>query len=315
MKKEANLNKRIFVIFTIIGLLATLISPAFAATFNSDHVLKQSAEVGDEYLKNTLFVGDSRIQGLSIACSSTTPATFFGLQSCTASQIDTREGSITVNGVAKTLTIIDAIKADGRQFGQIYMMFGINELGSGGGTPAIIRGYRSAIEKVKAVQETAQICIMGVMPVFNSCSYVSGYTGTVANPKILALNEALVDLAEEMDVYYLDTYHLFATSDGQLLPDASKDGIHLYSSANKQMMEYVKTHAIPTKSVTPYSAGDLNGDGKINAADSVWLAQHLAGWSISVRITAADCNCDGIVNAIDGVLLSQYLANWDVTLG
>ena len=56
MKKEANLNKRIFVIFTIIGLFAALISSAFAATFNSDHILKQSAAVGDEYLKNTIYI-------------------------------------------------------------------------------------------------------------------------------------------------------------------------------------------------------------------------------------------------------------------
>ncbi len=310
------MKKRFFAIFVLLGFMLSLTSPAFSAAFNSPCVLKQSATVSDEYLKNTLFVGDSRIQGLGIACSSSTPATFFGVQSCTASQIDTRQGiTMTVGGVSKTLTIIDAIKQTGRQFERVYMMFGINELGSGGGTPAIIRGYRSAVEKVREVQLAAQICIMGVMPVFNSCSYVSGYTGEVANPKILALNEALVSLAEELDLYYLDTYHLFATSDGQLLPDASKDGIHLYSSASRQMMEYIKTHAIPLKSVTPYSAGDLNGDGRINTTDSVLLAQLLVGWSVSARATSADCNGDGRINAKDSVMLAQYLAGWNVDLG
>ncbi len=309
------MKKRFFAIFMLFLLFCSLILSTLAATFNSDHVLKESATVGDDYLKNTLFVGDSRIQGLGIACSSTTPATFFGVQSCTASQIDTREGNLTVNGVTKSLTIIDAIKQDGRQFDRVYMMFGINELGSGGGTAAIIRGYKSAVSKVREVQPAAQICIMGVMPVFNSCSYVSGYTGEVANPKILALNEALVSLAEELDAYYLDTYHLFATSDGQLLPDASKDGIHLYSSANRQMMEYIKTHAIPPKSVQPYSAGDLNGDGKINATDSVILSQILAGWDITTAFDAADCDGDGKITVADSVLLAQHIAGWEVTLG
>ncbi len=311
------MKRRILSLFCVVVFLTLLSAPIYASSiFNSSCVLAQTDEVDDAYLKNTLFVGDSRIQGLGIACSSTTPATFFGVQSCTASQIDTREGvSMTVNGVTKTLTIIDAIKQDGRQFERVYMMFGINELGSGGGTSAIICGYKTAVSKVREVQPTAQICIMGVMPVFNSCSYVSGYTGEVANPKILALNEALITMAEELEAYYLDTYHLFATSDGQLRSDASKDGIHLTAAASREMMEYIKTHAIPSKSVTPFSAGDLNGDGRINATDGVLLAQLLAGWSVQASVTAADCNGDGAVNATDGVLLAQHLAGWAVVLG
>ena len=308
------MKKRFFAVFVLFGLLFSITAPAYSAEFSSSRVLKKSAAVSDEYLENTLFVGDSRIQGLANSCASITPATFFGVQSCTASQIDTREG-ITFEGSSKKYTIIGAIKQTGRQFERVYMMFGINELGSGGGTPAIIRGFRSAVEKVKEVQPAAEICIMGVMPVFNSCSYVSGYTGDVANPKILALNEALVDLAEEMSVYYLDSYHLFATSDGQLKSDASKDGIHLNGTANKQMMEYIKTHAIPEKRVTPYSVGDLTGDGYINAKDGVLMAQYLANWNITVKKAAADCNGDGSINAVDSVLLAQYLAGWSVTLG
>ena len=61
--------------------------------------------------------------------------------------------------------------------------------------------------------------------------------------------------------------------------------------------------------------GDTNGDGVINAKDSVLLAQHLASWDVNIDVSAADCNGDGTVNAKDAVLLAQYLANWDVTLG
>ena len=81
------------------------------------------------------------------------------------------------------------------------------------------------------------------------------------------------------------------------------------------MMEYVKTHAIPKKSVTPYSAGDLTGDGYVDEKDSVRLAQYMANWDISVKKSAADCNGDGKINAKDAVLLAQYLANWKVSLG
>ena len=80
-------------------------------------------------------------------------------------------------------------------------------------------------------------------------------------------------------------------------------------------MEYIKTHAIPKKGVTPYSVGDLNGDGYIDSKDCVILAQYLADWSVHASVTAADCNGDGYVNAKDSVILAQYIAGWSVVLG
>jgi hypothetical protein len=63
------------------------------------------------------------------------------------------------------------------------------------------------------------------------------------------------------------------------------------------------------------AAGDANGDGVIDIKDAVLLAQHLAGWSVSIDENAADCNGDGKVDIKDAVLLAQYLAGWNVTLG
>ena len=109
-------------------------------------------------------------------------------------------------------------------------------------------------------------------------------------------------------------YHLFASSDGQLLPDASKDGIHLLSAANQKMMEYVKTHAIPSKNTASTLIGDVNRDGKIDSRDTVLLSQFLAEWDVNPDIKAADCSGDGLINAKDNVLLMQYIAGWDVEL-
>ena len=208
-------------------------------------VLKESAPADDDYFADTLFIGDSRMQGVEFACSKDSKATFFTAVSVRASQIATREGvKMLVNGVVKNVSIIDAIRISDRQFKRIYMMFGINELGTYGGTPAIIKEYKMAIERIAEIQPEAEICILGVMPVFNSKGYVSGYTGYEANPRILELNIALIEMANEMKLHYLDIYHLFVTDDGQLRPDVSKDGIHLLGVYSKELMEYVKTHAI-----------------------------------------------------------------------
>ncbi len=63
------------------------------------------------------------------------------------------------------------------------------------------------------------------------------------------------------------------------------------------------------------TAGDLSGDGSIDAVDAVTLAQVIAGWEIEYNKSAADCNGDGEVNAVDAVLLAQYIAGWEVELG
>ena len=208
-------------------------------------VLKETEPADDDYFADTLFIGDSRMQGVEFACSKDSKATFFTAVSVRASQIATREGvKMLVNGVVKNVSIIDAIRISDRQFKRIYMMFGINELGTYGGTPAIIKEYRMAVERIAEIQPEAEICILGVMPVFNSKGYVSGYTGYEANPRILELNIALIEMANEMKLHYLDIYHLFVTDDGQLKPDVSKDGIHLLGVYSKELMEYVKTHAI-----------------------------------------------------------------------
>ena len=208
-------------------------------------VLKETEPADDDYFADTLFIGDSRMQGVEFACSKDSKATFFTAVSVRASQIATREGvKMLVNGVVKNVSIIDAIRISDRQFKRIYMMFGINELGTYGGTPAIIKEYKMAVERIAEIQPEAEICILGVMPVFNSKGYVSGYTGYEANPRILDLNIALIEMANEMKLHYLDIYHLFVTDDGQLKPDVSKDGIHLLGVYSKELMEYVKTHAI-----------------------------------------------------------------------
>ena len=63
------------------------------------------------------------------------------------------------------------------------------------------------------------------------------------------------------------------------------------------------------------TAGDVNGDHKVNGLDLVLLRQYLTGWDAASSLKAADCNGDGKVNGLDLILLRQYLAGWDVTLG
>lgn len=78
------------------------------------------------------------------------------------------------------------------------------------------------------------------------------------------------------------------------------------------------TVAVETCDINEANAGtigDSNGDGNVDVKDAVLLAQHLAGWNVSVNSQNSDCNADGKVDVKDAVLLAQYLAGWSVKLG
>jgi hypothetical protein len=53
-------------------------------------------------------------------------------------------------------------------------------------------------------------------------------------------------------------------------------------------------------------AGDINGDGKVNATDKLLLRNKL-GWSGTPGSVPEDINCDGNVNATDKLILRQKL--------
>lgn len=64
-------------------------------------------------------------------------------------------------------------------------------------------------------------------------------------------------------------------------------------------------------------AGDVNGDGKINAKDIVLLKKYIANYdyttgssTVTVDLVGADVNGDGKINAADIVKLKKYIANY-----
>ena len=58
--------------------------------------------------------------------------------------------------------------------------------------------------------------------------------------------------------------------------------------------------------------GDVNGDGRINSKDIIYIQRYLAGWEMpeDMNVRNADVNGDGKVTEADVVLLRKYLASW-----
>lgn len=70
-------------------------------------------------------------------------------------------------------------------------------------------------------------------------------------------------------------------------------------------------------SISEYTPGDLNEDGKINSTDVIMMRRQIAGgYEQKVNEAACDVNGDGRINSSDVILVRRYIAGgYGVTLG
>lgn len=203
-----------------------------------DHILCETATVGEDYFSDTLFLGDSRMLGLSMTWKNS-GATFYSAVGLSINQLNTKK--VIKMDAETSYTVMDAIEHDGKDYKRIYLMFGLNELGWG--YPSVfVRSVKTAIEQISILCPNAEFCIMGIMPIASDKS-VSIYTGAAANERIREFNTLLLDLASELECWYLDTYSLMADEEGNLPDGYAADGIHLYSEQNKKIIACISTHA------------------------------------------------------------------------
>lgn len=163
------------------------------------------------------FIGDSRTVGLELNADKPL-ADFYASQGLSVNNALT-EQVVTLNN-GNMGTVIDG--AAQKQYGRIFVMFGINELG----WPYpdnFTQYYVELIEELQAVQPDAQIYIQSVLPV-SSKALEEGEVFT--NENIDAFNEYVRQAAAQTSSVYLDINPYFKDENGSLPEDASTDGIH-----------------------------------------------------------------------------------------
>lgn len=201
---------------------------------DSDAVVKEQAEpVDDSYFVNSVFIGDSRMEGFRNS-SGITQGTFLtsvGLNSSGMSEA-------TIASAEGTISVYQGLS--GIQYDNIYLMLGTNDLGYypwEDFTP----NFEKVIEQFHKLQPNAIIYICSVIYVDESKVSASYNT----NDNVRKINGYLLEICETYDYcYYLNLNEIFTNGYGALLSDASSDGIHLYENYCKQMLTYLKNHYV-----------------------------------------------------------------------
>lgn len=202
-------------------------------------VVPESEAVEFSYFDDTVFVGDSRTQGL-LLYSKITPYDF-SAQGLNVKSIQQKSylRLPDENGELKPHTLIEALTRERGNYKSIYIATGLNELGwqcSG-----FINAFSELITSIREVTDVP-IYIQLIIPVTIEASETSEFG--ITNEKCFEFNEALRKFALENELFLLDPTSLFTLEDGTLNPEYSFDGIHLSVRSCATLAEYYRTHTV-----------------------------------------------------------------------
>ncbi len=195
----------------------------------------QSTAVDDSYFSDAVFIGDSRMEGFRNA-SGITQGDFLTSVGLAINDMDKQIIS-TVDG---DISVYQGLS--GRQYNKIYLMLGANDLGY---YPwdAFLPTFKSVLEKFHTLQPHAIIYVCSVIYV-DETKIAPGYEYN-NNDNVRTINGYILEACEELWYsYYLNLNEIFSDGYGELISDASSDGIHLYPDYLVMMLQYLKTHYI-----------------------------------------------------------------------
>ena len=194
-------------------------------------VVPESEKVLSGYFKDAVFIGDSITEGIKLygIMSDATVYSYTGLgldNIYTKDVIKLDDGS--------TIPIMDAVRmSDANKF---YILIGVNSIAYS--KESFIQKYAAVIKSIKEFHPDSIIYVQSITPVAVNNSY------NLNNKTINEYNEALVQMAQQLGVYYLDIHSALADENGVLPANATTDGLHFGPTYYQKWFDYLKTHTV-----------------------------------------------------------------------
>ena len=193
--------------------------------------------VEDDYFADAVFIGDSRTVGMFEYGGLEETAAFYASTGLTVYKMFD-SAIVPVPGQKKKITVEEALQQN--TFAKIYLMIGINEMGTGT-VESFLEAYRGAVAHLQELQPDAIIYLQGIMRVTSERSAQGDY---IHNEGIDARNEGIAQMADNEKIFYLDVNPLICDETGGMIPDYTFDGVHLKAKYIEIWKDYLKSHAI-----------------------------------------------------------------------
>lgn len=189
--------------------------------------------VESDYFDDALFIGDSHIEGFSIY-GKLPNATYYWKRGLNVwSALDTAF----ISDGKDTLTLSQSLAR--HSFGKIYLLLGINELGKGT-TQSFAKQYGVVLDEIRRLQPDAIIYIQAIFHVTQEKSETTFYHNEVIDER----NQAIAQLADNRQVFFLDSNEVFDNGEGALTPNYTGDGVHVMAPYYVLWRNHLLEHAI-----------------------------------------------------------------------
>lgn len=119
---------------------------------------------------------------------------------------------------------------------KLFIMIGTNDIAQGVSVSDMARNYRRIIQQIQSGSTSTAIYIQSILP-SNSKLAAKIYS----NATITEMNKEIENIAQSLDVTYVDLYSLFAIK-GQLDAKYTIDGIHLNGEGYKVWVEKISPY-------------------------------------------------------------------------
>ncbi len=193
--------------------------------------------VDDSYFDDAVFIGDSRTVGMYEYSGLEETSTFYASTGLTIYKMFD-SAIVSVPGQKKKITVEEALSE--KQFAKIYLMIGINEMGTGT-VESFMKTYGEAVQHLRELQPDAIIYLQAIMKVTTERSEQGDY---ITNEGIDARNEEIAKLADDKTIFYLDVNPYICDETGGMVASYTYDGVHLKAQYIHIWLDFLKEHAI-----------------------------------------------------------------------
>ena len=192
-------------------------------------VPERTNAVYDSHFDRSCMIGNSLVEGFRMWSGVTNMRCIYGT------------GAV-VNNVLGTLDLSPLTLNDADYYHDIYLMFGLNEVGTD--VNSFVQSYKTLIEYVREHQTKANIYVISVTPVTQDVDADPNEVQSME--RINAFNSALKQLCADEKCWYLDIYSMLVDEYGYLSSNYAfaGDGKHFEKSGYVAWANYMKTHYV-----------------------------------------------------------------------
>lgn len=189
----------------------------------------------DNYLNEITFIGDSRFVGLEN--HGIDPQNIFAKSGLNHKQALTEDFVTLSNG-----TNVNLATALNQCDNEIFIInFGVNGAGWFGDNEFISNYYDLLDIIIDNTADDVTIVVQSILPI--SASYELNERG-FPNERVDELNEFLIDICNDYDLYYLDSSVVMKDENNDLKSSFTSDGLHFNSAGYDVLLQHIENYSI-----------------------------------------------------------------------